>query len=887
LDVTLSLDLTQKIQFSPPEGDHTLGDNAKILFVSGLVTHLQPIFIKQFQHNFKFNFLYSKRSNSDIKKYFDSLEFVDKEEHKYTLAGLEVTLEEFAFKRCDKVTDKAQYSRKGDLVSFWPIGYSHPIRVSYFGDDIEFIEEYDEIYNTKIEAIDSFLLGNINKLPDKVDWYEIEMSGNENLKKDFQIIFSQTNLDEKEPNTIAYDFTYPQLYFKRFDILEQELERLKSNGWKINIFSRHAEELPQILQSFSISHVGHSHTKDLQSTTSDEKRSANSDMRAEQFPAGFSSNEFKTLFLTDRELYGTIFLQKERKNISTKQAQKILGQLEGEIGIGDYVVHEDHGIGVYRGLQQEKTYENKIIDFQNIQLEVIKDFLKIEYAEGDELLVPISQLQKITKYIATTDQEPEITRLHKGQWKVAIKKAKKAIILIARDLVEHYAKLNLAHVSPAPFEDSSDYKQFEKAFPYEETKDQLSAVHDIRKDLAQEKPMNRLIVGDVGFGKTEVAMRAAFKVAEQGKQVAVLCPTTVLAIQHYKVFKDRFKDFPFNISYISRFKTPHENKQTIKEAAEAKVDILVGTHRLLSSDVEFKDLGLIIIDEEQKFGVKQKEKIKKLQYNAHSLTMTATPIPRTLSMALSQIQDISIIATPPGNRRSVKTEVNKLDWNKVALEIQTEVKRGGQVYFLHNKIETIESTKQRLTELLPDVKFIIGHGQMTGKSLDKVITAFYEKQYDVLICTTIIENGIDMPNVNTIIINDGQNFGLGQLYQLRGRVGRSDKQAFCYIYYKGKGLDEKSESEELVQEENLKKSKVKKNIKYIERLKAILESQELGSGFKLASRDLEIRGAGNLLGIQQHGNIANVGLALYMQMLAEEIERLKNLEYKVDAKQNS
>lgn len=859
------LDLTKKIEFT----------NAKVLFVSGLVAHLQSFFLDQFNKNFKFNFLYAKHNNNDIRKYFDSLEFIDKNDHKYTLSGLEVTLEEFGFEKNDKVTDIGHYARKGDLVTFWPIGYPHPIRISYFGDDIEFIEEYDEIYNTKIEAIESFILGNINKLPDKVDRYEIEITGHDNLKKDFQIIFNQNNLDDTEPNTVKYDFTYPQLYFKRFDILEQELERLKNSGWQIQIFSRHSEELTKPLQAFSISH--------LEQRKKDEQRRANSELQLVNLPAGFSSNEFKTLFLTDRELHGTIFLQKERKNLSTKQAQKILGQLEGEIGIGDYVVHEDHGIGIYRGLQQEKTYENKIVDFQNIQIEVVKDFLKVEYAEGDELLVPISQLQKITKYIATTDQEPEITRLHKGQWKIAIKKVKKSIILIAKDLVEHYAKLNLAHVSPAPFEDSHDYKTFEKAFPYEETRDQLSAVNDIRKDLAQEKPMNRLIVGDVGFGKTEVAMRAAFKVAEQGKQVAVLCPTTVLAIQHYKVFQERFKAFPFNISYVSRFKTPHENKLSLAEAKDGKVDILVGTHRLLSSDVEFKNLGLIIIDEEQKFGVKQKEKIKKLQYGAHSLTMTATPIPRTLSMALSQIQDISIIATPPGNRRSVKTEVNKLDWNKIAQEIQYEVERGGQVYFLHNRVETIESTKQKLVDLLPNIKFTVGHGKMTGKALDKVITEFYEKKHDVLICTTIIENGIDMPNVNTIVINDGQNFGLGQLYQLRGRVGRSDKQAYCYIYYKGKELNEKYEVEkdQDMEQEKLKKAKVKKNIKYIERLKAILESQELGSGFKLASRDLEIRGAGNLLGIQQHGNIANVGLALYMQMLAEEIERLKNIDIKI------
>lgn len=849
--------------------------------MSGLVTHLQSLFIQQFRNTFKFNFLYSKQNNLDIRKYFDSLEYIDNKDHKYTLSGLEVTLEEFQFEKADKVTSLGQYSKKGDLVSIWPIGYQHPVRISYFGDDIEFIEVFDEIYNTRIENTDAIILGNISKLPDKVDWYEMVLSGYDNIQKDFHLIFSQNTIESKVDNVVDFDFAYPQLFYKRFDILENELTGLRENGWDIKIFSRHREELTEGLRDYLLSDrilrpVLHSASQGKQA-----QKDIDFEKVLEELPAGFSSNEYKVLFLTDRELYGTIFLQKERKKINSKQAQKLLSQLEGEIGINDFVVHEDHGIGIYKGLQQETVIETKIVDFKNIQESIVKDYLKISYAEGDELLVPISQLHKITKYIATTDQDPEITRLHKGNWSNAIRKAKKAINLIARDLVEHYAKLNLVETTPLLFNDSKEYIDFEHAFKFEETKDQISAIIDIKKDLAQNKPMNRLIVGDVGFGKTEVAMRAAFKIAEQGKQVAVLCPTTVLAIQHFKVFKERFKNSPFNVSYISRFKSPSENKKTIIDASEGKIDILVGTHRLLSSDVEFKDLGLIVVDEEQKFGVKQKEKIRKLQYGAHSLTLSATPIPRTLSMALSQIQDISIIATPPMNRRSVKTEVSKLDWNKIAQEIQFEIKRNGQIYFLHNKIETINSIQQRLHELLPEARLVIGHGKMSGKTLDQVITKFYEKEFDVLICTTIIENGIDMPNVNTIIINDGQNFGLGQLYQLRGRVGRSDKQAFCYIYYKGKELEHESLTMEHgtknIEQEDEKSKKDKKKVKYIDRLKAILESQELGSGFKLASRDLEIRGAGNLLGIQQHGNIANVGLALYMQMLAEEIERLKEL----------
>ncbi|MBD3362181.1 DEAD/DEAH box helicase [Candidatus Dojkabacteria bacterium] len=853
--------------FTSLEIENKFYNKPTLFLVSGLLPHLQENFIQELVNTIKQNFVYSKRNNSDIQKYINSLSMFNLEDEAYSFAGLEFTLQENGFEKTSKVETVSEYSTKGDSITFWPIGYEHPIRVSYFGDEIEYIEIYDEVYNTKIKRINSVAIGDIAKLPDKIDWYEIKISGNENFNPNLVLLFSHIQFDEEEIiqgfyiTRFNFDFTYPQLFYKRFDLLNDYLKKLEDDNWKIFIHTRHKNEIPVEQRKYLI------------------------ELEDNGYQAGFSSQKLKMILLTDRELFGTIFLQKERKDLTTKQAQKILEKLEGEIELDDYVVHEDHGIGIYKGIKQEKIIETKTVDFQTIKTERLDDYLLIQYAKGDELLVPISQIQKITKYIGTTEEDPDITRLHKGNWKRTVKKTKKSIELIARDLVQHYAKVQLAKAEKLNEIHTEFYKSFVQAFPYEETEDQKTTIKDILQDLSSEKPMDRLIVGDVGFGKTEVAMRAAFKIIETGKQVAVLCPTTVLAAQHFKVFKERFENFGINVNYVSRFHTPSVNKTIIKEAKKGSLDILVGTHRLLSNDVEFKNLGLIVIDEEQKFGVKQKEKIKKLQYTAHSLAMTATPIPRTLSMALSQIKDISIIATPPDDRRSIKTEVAKLDWTKIVFQIENELKRGGQVYFIHNRVETIESIRARLQKLLPDIRFIVGHGQMSSRKLDEAISMFYDKKYDVLICTTIIENGIDMPNVNTIIINNGQNFGLGQLYQLRGRVGRSEKQAYCYIYYKGDELSSSSvETQVDLDDEEIEAiQRKRKNQKYKERLRAIVENQELGSGFKLASRDLEIRGAGNLLGKQQHGNIQNVGLALYMQMLAEAIEKQKLLDkYQAD-----
>jgi transcription-repair coupling factor (superfamily II helicase) len=579
--------------------------------------------------------------------------------------------------------------------------------------------------------------------------------------------------------------------------------------------------------------------------------------------------------LTDKELFGTVFLGSEVKKLSSERARKILANLEGDIEIGDFIVHEDHGVGVYKGIKQEEyTQEIRIGVGEKIKKIIKEDYILIGYAEEDELYVPLSQIDKLTKYISIDDQDPEITRLGKTDWEAIRKRTKESIFAMAKELVALYAKREIANSKPIEHDNSQMYEEFIADFPYKITKDQTQTELDVLNDLSLEKPMNRIIVGDVGFGKTEIAMRGAFKMVENGYQVAVLCPTTVLTTQHEKVFKERFSKFGIRVESLSRLNSSAV-KSILMDLENGKIDIIVGTHRLLSNDIKFKNLGMIIVDEEQKFGVKQKEKLKQIEIGVHVLSMSATPIPRSLSMALSSIQDISIIQTPPEGRKSIENVVTKLDQNKVKTAILKELTRKGQVYYVHNKVETIQSKANQLSEMVPKAKIIFAHGQMNPNILMKNVSEFYEGKFDILVCTTIIENGLDMPNVNTIIVEHAQNFGLGQLYQLRGRVGRAEKQGYAYFFYDGDVL----EDDDAKMEANIKNpiylKRYRERRKYRQRLKAIKESSELGAGFKLASRDLEIRGAGNLLGKQQHGNIKQIGYALYMQMLAEEIEKLK------------
>jgi transcription-repair coupling factor (superfamily II helicase) len=825
--------------------------------VAGIPSSIQSIFMKLLYKDFGNSIIYSERELPEIQRYAESISIfgIQQITHK-TLINL---LNNNNFKRVEKTDARGQFDIKGDLISFWPSCYNHPIRVSFFDEDIEYGYIYDEIYGKKYNDILEIAIGDesIFEQVQTKEFLHIYSPGELICKT--MCVFSQTILPES--NKFVFDINYANLYYNRLDILSLDIEHKINNGFEVIILSRNSENLDSNLTKYLLD---------------DEKNSLDS---------GFISQELKLFVLTDREIFGTIFVSKAVNNLSSKKARRLLASLEGEIEIGDYIVHEDYGIGIYQGIKQEERKETISIDFGEYR-EIInkEDYILISYAKGDELYLPLSKIDKITKYISNGDENPQVTRLNKIEWAKTKQKVSAHIMILAKELVQHYAKRELAQSPKIDVDMNSDeYNKFLDKFPYQETTDQIRTEKEIVTDFANKKPMNRLIVGDVGFGKTEIAMRAAFFVAKAGYQVAVLCPTTVLAAQHGRVFSQRFADSNITVGVLSRFATDKINKQIIEELFEGKINIVVGTHRLLSSDVVFNKLGMLIIDEEQKFGVKQKEKIKKLEYGLHVLHMSATPIPRTLSMALSTIQDISIIQTPPEGRKAIKTIVEKISEEKIINAIQNEVSRGGQVYFLHNRVSTIRSKFIKLSKLMPDLKFAYAHGQMSSSELEKIINDFYEKKYDCLICTTIIENGIDMENVNTIIIEHAQNFGLGQLYQLRGRVGRGDKQAFAYMFYDGKDLDSTQEKDDFVKlSKNDKSIKKLKEKKYLQRLKAILEAQDLSSGFKLASRDLEIRGAGNLLGREQHGNISNIGYGLYMQMLAEEIEKQKNSDIYVN-----
>jgi len=569
--------------------------------------------------------------------------------------------------------------------------------------------------------------------------------------------------------------------------------------------------------------------------------------------------------------------------ISKSSWSEVFIHLQNQIDSGDFVVHEDHGVAKYSGLVLKNNTE----------------YLLLEYFGEDRLYIPISQISKISKYIGATENPPKITKLNGGEWNRIRKKVKESVALIAKDLL---IKMAMREISGAPdiYEPTSLYDQFCNDFQYNLTVDQQKAIDEIIDDITgkrepvtvggikQIKPMSRLLVADVGFGKTEVAARAAFLVSEGGYQVAVLCPTTILAVQHYKLFKDRFEKFGIRIGHISSFNTNTENKEILKNLENGNIEIIIGTHRLLQNDIKIPKLGLLVIDEEQKFGVKQKEKIKSLRFGVHLLSMSATPIPRTLSLALSKLQDISVITTPPPGRKPIITVANKLDWQKISNVIIKEISRGGQIYFVHNEVKTIYSIQHKLTTLLPNVRTAVAYSHTQfdknatkiirahqlidtePRNLEQTIEAFYDKEYDILITTTIIENGIDMPNVNTIIINKSQNLGLSQLHQLRGRVGRSNVQGYCYLFY-----DEKITQNKMNKEHSTTKKVKLKNEKYKLRIETLENESELGSGFNIASRDLEIRGSGNILGKEQSGNINLIGYSMFIQMLDEEVQKIQ------------
>ena len=554
---------------------------------------------------------------------------------------------------------------------------------------------------------------------------------------------------------------------------------------------------------------------------------------------GFDYPELELSIISDKDIFGETRRKRSGKAVRKKGVAKITSF--AELKPGDYVVHANHGIGVYKGIKQMAAGGTT------------RDYLDIVYDKGDKLYVPVDQLDLVQKYIGSEGNSPKINKLGGAEWQKAKAKARKSINEIAQDLVKLYAAR--ATLKGHSFgKDTEWQRQFEDEFPYEETPDQLASLEEIKSDMESDKPMDRLLCGDVGYGKTEVAIRAAFKAVMDGKQVAFLVPTTILAEQHYNNFIKRFSDFPIKIDMISRFRTPKQQKATLQALKEGNVDILIGTHRLVSKDIVFKDLGLLIVDEEQRFGVAQKEKIKGMKKNVDVLTLSATPIPRTLHMSLTGVRDISVIETPPEDRYPIQTYVVEQNDQLIRDAILREIGRGGQVYFVYNRVESIDSMANYIRDLVPECKVGIMHGQMTEKELETEMIAFMNKEYDVLVCTTIIETGIDISNVNTMIVHNADKMGLSQLYQLRGRVGRANRIAYAYfIYTKDKILTEVAEK----------------------RLKALKDFTELGSGFKIAMRDLEIRGAGNMMGSSQHGHMASIGYDLYCRMLEDTIKLIK------------
>jgi transcription-repair coupling factor (superfamily II helicase) len=553
--------------------------------------------------------------------------------------------------------------------------------------------------------------------------------------------------------------------------------------------------------------------------------------------SGFESSDLNLAVIAIADIYRHASVSTKRKPAEKGTAISSIA----ELAIGDYVVHSAHGIAVYAGLQRREVAG------------VIRDYALLEYAGSDRLFVPTDQLDRITKYIGAAGETPPVSRLGSADWLKAKKKAKASVKKVAYDLLSLYA--TRAQVKGTAFSPDTPWQQeLEDSFIYDETPDQLMAIEDVKSDMETDRPMDRLICGDVGYGKTEVAVRAAFKAIADGKQVMVLVPTTILAQQHYSTFSERLSAFPVSVEMVSRFKTAAQQKDIITRFNEGKVDVLIGTHRLLSSDVKPLDLGLIIIDEEQRFGVNDKEKLRAYKQSVDVLALSATPIPRTLQMSLAGVRDMSTIETPPEGRTPIVTHVGQYDEDMLIAAIRRELGRGGQVYYVHNRVESIDRVARRVNELIPDARVGVAHGQMSEHQLEKVMMTFLKREYDVLVCTTIIESGIDIPSVNTLIVDHAEILGLAQLYQLRGRVGRTKERAYAYFFYSPQRV---------------------LTMQAFERLKTISDFTALGSGIKIALRDLEIRGAGSLLGAEQHGHMSSVGFELYCQMLKEAIDEFE------------
>ncbi|WP_027399908.1 transcription-repair coupling factor [Anaerovorax odorimutans] len=736
-------------------------------------------------------------------------------------------------------------NRKQQLVEF--ISNSTNIQllenyIHYFYEDLEYIWNY--MKSDSIVMIDDpDRVHEALKLRDKElkDDFKILLEKGQVIPKDIEIFLGNEDLSNIYKRGLTFLFTPFQKQLKgidnlesniqiqskqapvfngRMDYLETELKRYKKLNYEIFIACS-TDERADNMKSF-LQHSG------LEEDVILKKGSLTS---------GIEYPEEKLVFIWDGDIFTN---QKKRRSKSKRKDSKPIKTFT-DIKKGDYVVHENHGIGKFVGIEQ--------LDVQNIK----KDYLKIKYLGEDVLYVPVDQMDIIQKYIGADGANPKISKLSSGEWKKTKAKAKAAIANMAKELLEISASRHMEK-GYAFSKDTIWQKEFEELFPYEETADQIRCIKEIKKDMETELSMDRLLCGDVGYGKTEVAARAIFKCIADGKQAAVLVPTTILANQHYYTFKERFEKFPFSVDMLCRFRTDRQQQEIIQKIEKGTLDVIVGTHRILSKDIKFRNLGLLVIDEEQRFGVQHKETIKKLKKNVDVLTLSATPIPRTLHMSLIGIKDMSLIEEPPEERYPVQTYVMEQDDELMAEAIQRELDRGGQVYVVYNRVKGIHKLASRIEELVPEASLAVGHGQMNERHLEDVMIDFINQKYNVLVATTIIESGIDIQNANTIIIIDADKFGLSQLYQLRGRVGRSNRLAYAYLMYqKDKVLSEQAEK----------------------RLRAIKEFTEFGAGFRIAMRDLEIRGAGNLLGSEQHGHMMMIGYELYCKLIEDAVRELK------------
>jgi len=801
---------------------------------------------------------------------------------KLDIAFINEFLYEYGFERTDFVYEPGQFAVRGGIVDIFSFSNERPYRIELFGDEVESIRTFDIERQLSVDSVRTVTIvpnvqaksiggGRISLLEyidrDTVVWTKDVQDMLDAMREGFQKAAAFWKALPEKDIAVNADWTDPRLtfttdrdfierlfgfaniefgsrvYFKPDEVLSFDIRPQPSFNKDFGLLAHHlAENEKQGVQNLIFSDAD-KQTERIAGILADMGKPVPFTPVRLALHQGFRDDGLRIACYTDHQIFDRYYKYKRKKGYERSQAISLKDLRD--LKPGDYITHIDHGVGKYAGLEKVEVNGRT------------QEMIRLVYADNDLLYVNINSLNRISKYSGKEGFAPKMNKLGTDAWDKLKKTTKRKVKDIARDLIQLYAKRK-AQTGNAFSPDSYLQNELEASFLYEDTPDQEKATNDVKRDMESPHPMDRLVCGDVGFGKTEVAVRAAFKAVADSKQVAVLVPTTILALQHFHTFSDRLKGFPVNIDYINRFKTPKQIRETLKKLEDGKVDIIIGTHRLVSKDVKFKDLGLMVIDEEQKFGVSVKEKLKVLRANVDALTLTATPIPRTLHFSLMGARDLSIIATPPPNRQPVQTELHVFNENLIREAVSHELERGGQVFFIHNRVADLEHLGAMIRKLVPHARVGIAHGQLEGDALEDVMLRFIDHGFDVLMATTIVEAGLDIPNANTIIINHAHMFGMSDLHQMRGRVGRSNKKAFCYL---------------LSPPLSTLTGEARK------RLSTLEEFSELGSGFNVAMRDLDIRGSGNLLGAEQSGFIAEIGFEMYNKILDEAVQELKEDEF--------